>query len=252
MQPRPDSSQLQAICPPNSSRASTKATQTAYKPAIIASASTAIAQDNSALQLNPDDVQAFSRRAFAYQMKGDTERAIADYGMVIELDPGRCDAWIERGRLYHYLGDYDHAIADFSKAIELDPGCGPMAGAYVHNKRGLAYVHVLAYDRAIADYDKATQIAPGYAWAFGNLGLAYEKKGDLEKAVTAYDSAIRVPGNALAYCYRGLALAKQGKNTQAARDLEDCIGLLNCDWGIEDEDALLEQVQVALGQLGKR
>ena len=115
-------------------------------------------------------------------MKGDTDRAIADYGMVIELDPGQCDSWMERGRLYHDLGDYDHAIADFSKAIELDPGCGPMAGAYAHEHPRPRLRACACLRPTIAITTKPLS-ASGYAWAFGDRGLAYEKKGDLEKAV---------------------------------------------------------------------
>jgi tetratricopeptide (TPR) repeat protein len=61
-------------------------------------------------------------RGYAYDHKGDYDRAIADYTQVIKLDPNDAVAYYNRGRTYSYeKGDYDRARADWTKALQLNP-----------------------------------------------------------------------------------------------------------------------------------
>ncbi len=65
------------------------------------------------------------------------------------------------------------------------------------------------YDRAIVAYDEAIRLNPNYAVAFINRGLAYEQKGDNDRAIADYDEAIRLdPKDAVFFCYRGKAKLK--------------------------------------------
>ena len=52
---------------------------------------------------------------------GDYRGAIADYSKAIELNPNDAEAYSSRGVAKHHLEDYRGAIADYSKAIELNP-----------------------------------------------------------------------------------------------------------------------------------
>jgi Tetratricopeptide repeat len=58
-------------------------------------------------------------------------------------------------------------IADFDKAIELDPN-----DAYAYYSRGLAYEEKGDLDRAIADFAKLIELNPKYAPAYNDRGLA--------------------------------------------------------------------------------
>ncbi len=65
------------------------------------------------------------------------------------------------------------AIADY-EVIRLKPND---AGAY--NLRGLAYDGKGDYDRAIADYNEAIRLKRDYAVAYNNRCLAYERKATM-------------------------------------------------------------------------
>ena len=57
-----------------------------------------------------DPKYAFAR-GFAYDAKGDNDRAIAEYGEAVRFDPKDAVAYHNRGRLYRVKGDNDRAIA---------------------------------------------------------------------------------------------------------------------------------------------
>jgi tetratricopeptide (TPR) repeat protein len=177
-----------------------------------------IADENKAIALRPDYGNAYYNRGNAYDDKGDFDRAIDDYSKAIELNPQDADAYYSRGVAYRHKGDYDHAIDDTSKAIELSPNAGALraddwadcksvwtvlairgcsniikAGHQsrdelqtAYSNRGLAYRAEDDYNRAIADYDKAIGLDPRDGLDYMERAFAYEKKGDLTKALTDF------------------------------------------------------------------
>ncbi|GIK67261.1 MAG: hypothetical protein BroJett018_50550 [Chloroflexota bacterium] len=52
----------------------------------------AIADYNRAIQLNPQDAEAYTNRGVAYEKKGEMKKAAADYGRVLELRPDHPEA----------------------------------------------------------------------------------------------------------------------------------------------------------------
>jgi tetratricopeptide (TPR) repeat protein len=60
-------------------------------------------------------------RGFAYENKGEWDRAIADYTKAIALEPKGASAYFSRGLAYETKGDKEKAIADLRKALEIRP-----------------------------------------------------------------------------------------------------------------------------------
>ena len=58
--------------------------------------------------------------------------------------------------------------------------------------RGLAYQAKGDYDRAIADYDQVIRLNPEAIHAYNNRGVAYNAKGDHHRAIANLDQAIRL------------------------------------------------------------
>src|SRR5271154_627750 len=81
---------------------------------------------------------------------------------------------------------------------------------------GLAYEAKGDHDRAIANYDHAIGLDPKYASAYGGRGKAYEAKGDHDRAIADYDHEIGLdPKYAIAYYNRGLAYEAKGDHDRA-------------------------------------
>ena len=111
--------------------------------------------------------------------------SISDYNKAIELAPDNADAYYKRGNDYDEMGEYSKAIADYNKAIELRPN---HLSAYYN--RGCAYGEIGGYGKAIADYNKAIELRPNHVLAYYNRGLAYRKEGEVPRAVSDLEKFI--------------------------------------------------------------
>ena len=99
-----------------------------------------------------------------------------------------------------------------------------LAGTY--NNRGIAYEDKGEYDRAIQDYNEAIHLNPQFAPAYYNRGNAYLAKDEYDRAIQEYDEVIRLdPSFTPAYVNRGLAHLKQGDQDLALRDYNEAVRL---------------------------
>ena len=79
----------------------------------------AIADYNKAIEINPDDADAYNNRGWVLYNLGKDKEAIADYNKAIEINPDHAKAYGNRGLLYDQLGDRQRAISDLQKAAQL-------------------------------------------------------------------------------------------------------------------------------------
>lgn len=111
-------------------------------------------------------------KGYDYDIKEDYDNAIFAYTKAIELNPQDGDAYNNRGAIYDIKGEYDLAITDYTKAIALNP-----QDADTYNNRGNAYLSKEQYDLAISDYDKTIALNPQDVYAYINKAFACEKSG---------------------------------------------------------------------------
>jgi len=169
-----------------------------------------------ALQIEPNLVPAYEKRAPLYYFQGKLDKAIADYTTVIELKTFPPDAYKRRGlaylrkahgegmmaeikRLVHrhrhpgvpenreYL---EKAIDDFSRAAELEPQT-----ALAYSYRAEAYRLVGMIDKAILDANRAIQLAgdpKNIAHAYDVLALIYRQLGQNERYEAAYSNRVKL------------------------------------------------------------
>jgi tetratricopeptide (TPR) repeat protein len=102
-------------------------------------------------QLSRRDLSlALINRCTVYRHREDHDRAIADCNSAIQLDPNNADAFNNRGLVHRAMGRFDRAIADYNRAIRINP-----EEFTTFTNRGYAYEQKGDRQRAIADYRKA-------------------------------------------------------------------------------------------------
>ena len=187
----------------------------------------AIAALQKAIEIKPDKHEVYYNMAIAYRKLGgddNLQKAIDVYKKAIEIDPDNYWTYRRIGDVYEKLGGEDNlqkAIAAYQKAIEIKPD---LHEAY--NNMGFVYYKLGGEDnlqKAITAYQKAIKIKPDY-WTYRRIGDVYEKLGgedNLQKAIAAYQKAIEIkPDNYWAYYKKGNAYQKLGQYDKAINAYE--------------------------------
>jgi tetratricopeptide (TPR) repeat protein len=158
---------------------------------------------------------------------------------VYDRDTTNADAIIWLGRRHAYLGHYQEAIDVYTKGIALHPG-----DARLYRHRGHRYITLRQFDNAIADLQRAAELTRGQAdeiepdgapnayniptstlqsniWY--HLALAHYLKHDFEKALPAWEQALRVSTNDDMYVATAdwlyMTLRRLGRTLEADRVL---------------------------------
>ncbi len=176
---------------------------------------------SNAINLNPDDAEAFYNRGKARKAKGDVGGALQDYDEALRLKPSDTDALVNRGNARKIKGDLDGALQDYDEAIRLNPD-----DSEAFYNRGNARKAKGDLGGALQDYDEALRLKPDNSDALVNQGNARKAKGDLNRALQDYDKAIRLkPDDAIAFYNRGVARKAKGDLDGALQDYDEAIRL---------------------------
>jgi tetratricopeptide (TPR) repeat protein len=106
------------------------------------------------------------------------DAAIAEYTKALEIDPENAEAFDRRGHVYFQKGDLDHALPDFNQALTFNPRS---ADAFLH--RGLVHMARGYHDLAVVDLNTSLDIQPYVLEALLNRGICLHKLGDPAGAV---------------------------------------------------------------------
>jgi tetratricopeptide (TPR) repeat protein len=189
------------------------------------------------IELDPADVAAVAEAGAIEFNRGRPDAAESWFKAWCGLQPNRIEPWYNLGTTLLAKRDPSAAIAAFDNALQIDG-----ADAATLNNRGVALLKLGKETAARADFTRAIQAQPGYLLAVENraaaelrsgnavqatadyltlvehrplepkllvdLGLAYQKRGDLDAAINNFDAAIHQDANlAVAYLDRALAYA---------------------------------------------
>lgn len=127
----------------------------------------AIIEYTRAIELQPDNGDAYHNRGIIKANNKDFEGAVNDFTNTIRINPNHDLAYFNRGNAKDDLKDYTNAIKDYDKAIKLNT-----SNSNYYNNRGIAKGHLSDYIGAIKDYTKGIEINPMDAQIYYNRGLA--------------------------------------------------------------------------------
>ncbi|HEY0579754.1 MAG TPA: tetratricopeptide repeat protein, partial [Candidatus Nitrosocosmicus sp.] len=123
---------------------------------------------NKALEINPQNADAYYNKAQALSTIEKYAEAIEYYDKALEINPQNADiCYNNKGLSLYYLGNNDEAIECYDKALEINP---QNADAYYNKAQALSTIE--KYAEAIECYDKALEINPQNADAYYNKAQA--------------------------------------------------------------------------------
>lgn len=138
-----------------------------------------------ALQLNPHYARTWSNLGLVYEEMGAYDRADSSYRRAMALRPDWTGFRIQLGRLYLGMGRYGEVI-DLLQGTEQQDLHSAEALALM----GLAHQRAGRVQEAVSQYNKSIELYDLSGEVFNNLGLAYQSLGEDEAARTAFARAL--------------------------------------------------------------
>jgi tetratricopeptide (TPR) repeat protein len=180
----------------------------------------AIAEYRTTIRLQPDDADAHNNLGIALARQGKADAATSEFRETMRLKPDHAGSRYNLGTALKQQGKLDEAIAEYRTAIRLWPEY-----AAAHYELGNTLKDQGKQDEAIAEYRTAIRLQPDHAEAHCNLGIFLQQQGayteGLEMLRKGHELGSRMPDwqypseRWVAEAERNLALAKQGKPTEA-------------------------------------
>lgn len=172
-----------------------------------------------AIELEPNNLDAYFYRGLAYQNLGNYTAAILDYTKVIFYKPD-ADTYYNRGNSKFAMQDFEGAKEDYSKALNLNKELFDA----IYNL-GLAKFYLEDYKGAISEFDKILKDFPRDAKSYNQKALAYMELNNYEEAFKNFALNILLNPDSNAYSSRGFALLTISYYKEAQTDFYKAIQL---------------------------
>ncbi len=125
--------------------------------------------------------------ASLYYYSGREDDAIKAYEQAMSIRGGYVPPYMCMGNIYYLKGDFKKAAGYYEKAASMDPD-----DAVLWDKLGDARMESKEYDKALEAYSMALRAYPYMLESRVNAGLAYERKGDIKRALEEYKAALKL------------------------------------------------------------
>ena len=169
---------------------------------------------SSRASANAPDFEARRILAEAYMDEGLLPFAFQMYQEIQAIKPQDARAQIGVARVWDKWGDFDLAKRHAERAVFLDPG-----SAQALEVLGRIYLHRNELDPALSAYLSALKIKPQDPSLLNNAGYIYLQRGDLLQARLYLEQAVAVDDSLVeAHNNLGIALARLGDRQRALQE----------------------------------
>ncbi|MES2495336.1 MAG: tetratricopeptide repeat protein [Pseudomonadota bacterium] len=159
---------------------------------------------NSALEINPCDVDVLNNLGVALKRIGQHAEALISYDKAIKINPADAELHYNRGNILAALGRRSDALAAYESALKFQ---SDHAGAY--NNLGTLLETLGRRPEAVTAFEQAVRYQPDFVAAHNNLGGALGRLGHYGEAVAVYERVLRShPDNVAARLNRLLTKAQ--------------------------------------------
>ncbi|MGB2768757.1 MAG: protein kinase [Candidatus Zixiibacteriota bacterium] len=173
-----------------------------------------------ALEVDPTLAEAHNSLAQVLFREWDWEGGESEHKRAIELNPNYASARHWYALLLTYAARFDEAIAEMKKAWELDP-----LSLIINRNLGLVLYFARRYDKAVEQLQRTLEMDPSFSLAHAALGQAYLQKSMYQEALVELqkESELRGGLDAVVEVWKGIALVKVGKRSEAYGILDDLL-----------------------------
>lgn len=172
-----------------------------------------------AIEIEPENLDAYFYRGLAKYSLGDYNGAVLDYTKVLFYKPD-ADTYYNRGNAKFALDDFLGAKEDYTKALEIDSDLFDA----IYNL-ALTNFYLGEYAEAIEGFDKITNAFPTDTKAHAQKAMAYMELKEYDEAFNNYAKRILLNPDSESFFNRGLALLSINYYKEAQADFYKAIQL---------------------------
>jgi tetratricopeptide (TPR) repeat protein len=185
-----------------------------------------------------DDADTWQELAQTYFDLKDYDQSVKAIRMVTKLDPSDADSYKLLARVYQSKNMWKESIDACEEAIARGSD-----SPWTYNNLGFAYLVLGKSDDAVRELEKAVSFDSGVTSPiWNNLGLAYEKKGELADAAGAYRAALAGNPNYVK------AKVNLNRLTEVAKEEGIAIGARKAEMGPMPSPTPAEKEGAAIGE----
>jgi len=171
------------------------------------------------------EARRLARVAQVVQQQGRLDDAIKAYQTIAVIAKSApqiaASAYLSSGNIYMSQGKFEEAAAAFRGSLALDAG-----SAEAQNNLGEALGELKQFQRALEAFQRAVALDGRFLKARYNMGVTYDRMGQLKYAEFVYRILIRdFPDFVLAYDSLAVTLSKSGRAREAIALHEKAISL---------------------------
>lgn len=157
-------------------------------------------------------------RADVLDNYGDLGEALAAEDAALRLDPDNVPMLQRRGQTLHSMGRFEHALRDFDRTMQIEDRNEKNRCQTALWGRGRALIGLKDYQAAIVSLDEAFRLNRRAA-AYASRAEAYLGLGKLQEAMADVDREIWLSNESVhAYLVRARILTAWGRDLEAAQD----------------------------------
>ena len=172
----------------------------------------AVKEFQSALLLDPSNVNVHNSIGVCFGIQGDYDKALEEFEKAIELDNNETMSLYNAGFVLTLTGRPDEALEYFLKAEEKNENVFEVAF-----QTGKLYMEINKAEKGLDYLNKAAGLKPDSALIFASLGECNSVLNNTEEAVAAYKTAIKLnPNDATSLSALGLLYDQRGENSEIA------------------------------------
>jgi tetratricopeptide (TPR) repeat protein len=177
----------------------------------------ALLQFEKAINISPEEVMAWYNTGLTYKLMKNNEKALQFFLKAEDLDGKIFEVAFQTGKIYFELGNPKEGKKYYQKAIDLESDNGPN-----YRFLGECYAGLDLIDEAIGAYKNAVKVNPNDAHSLSALGNLFDKKGENpEIAMVFCRQSIEIsPENGLFRNRLGSLYLKQNRLDEAILEFE--------------------------------
>ena len=127
------------------------------------------------------------RKGYDHYKENRFKLAKEELSRAIEINPENAEAYFWRARTSIRMGQYSEAIGDLREVVDLNPSYSP-----AYDNLGWLFMRRNKYDESLTHLNKSIELKPDNGWAHYMRSRVFFKKGELQKAIESAKTACKL------------------------------------------------------------